>query len=81
MTTLNFGNRTLKKFSTLWDGYATAKEAKAARDAEYWKARKAGLKARRSVLTGQLKKYDGLGQPNGGVCDVYEVEIEAAEAA
>lgn len=64
-----------ESFSTLWDGYSTAAEAKAARDARYRALKKEGKTVKRSVLTNQLKKYDGLGQPNGGVCDVYYLTV------
>jgi len=64
-----------KSYSRLWDGYATDQEAKKARDTEYYKLRKEGREVRRSVLKNQLKKYDGFGIPNGGVCDVYKLTI------
>lgn len=62
-----------KSFSRLWDGYATDAEAKAARDLEAKQMKLAGFAVKRWVLKNQLKQYDGLGQPNGGVCDVYMI--------
>ena len=67
--------RTQESFSKLWDGFQTDKEAKQARDARYRELKKAGYQVRRWVLKDQLKKYDGFGQPNGGVCDVYMLNI------
>lgn len=57
--------------------YATAAEAKRARDALYRQLRAAGhLRVRRSVLRGQLEKYRGLGVGGRGVRDVYYVTWE-----
>ena len=64
-----------KTFSRLWDGYETDQAAKSARDAFWREQRAAGKRATRSVLKNQLKKYDGLGQPNGSSCDVYMVTV------
>lgn len=62
-------------FSRLWDGFATDKDALKARNAKLKELRKAGKKVRGWTLPNQLKKYDGLGQPNGGVCNVYLITI------
>lgn len=62
-------------FSRLWDGYETDAAAKSARDNRWKELRAEGKTAKRSVLKNQLKKYDGLGQPNGGSCDVYMVTV------
>lgn len=64
-------------FSTIWSGFTTAEEAKATRDAAYKHLRTLGYTARRSVLKGQLRKWAGLGVPDGRVCDVYEVDTNA----
>lgn len=66
---------TQKTFSRLWDGYETDAEAKTARDSFWREQRAQGKTAKRSVLKNQLKKYDGLGQPNGSSCDVYMVTV------
>lgn len=65
-----------ESFSRLWEGYESDKAAKAARDARYWKLKKEGKNPHRSMLKNQLKKYDGFGQPNGGVCDVYYIHYQ-----
>ena len=64
-----------KGFSTLWDGYATSDEAKKARDEEARRLRKEGFKVRRWVLRNQLRKYSGLGQPDGRSCNVFMIDI------
>ena len=66
---------TQQTFSRLWDGYETDQAAKSARDARWKELRAEGKTAKRSVLKNQLKKYDGLGQPNGSSCDVYMVTV------
>ena len=68
-----------KSFGRLWDGFDTNADAKKARDTEYKRFKKLGIKCSRWVLKNQLKQYDGLGQPNGGVCDVYMLEIDNAD--
>lgn len=60
-----------KAFSRLWDGYETDKEAIAARNKEAKELRKNGHTVTCFTLRDQLKKYDGLNSPNGGVCNVY----------
>lgn len=61
-------------FSTLWSGFATAAEAKAARDAAYKSLKSRGYQARRSVLKNQLKKYESFGVPDGRSCDCYYID-------
>lgn len=61
-------------FSTLWDGFASEAEAKAARDARYWELIKVGRRARRFALRNQLKPYSSLGVSDGRSCTVYFVE-------
>lgn len=63
-------------FSKLWGNPLTgtsemqsSEAAKKARDEYFWRLKKAGFKAKRSVLTIRL------GQPDGRVCDVYYVNI------
>lgn len=65
-------------YSTLFGKiYSTPEEAKAARDADYWAAKKEGKKARRSVLKGQLRQYYSYGEPCGLYCDCYELTLES----
>lgn len=68
-------------FSTTWTGHTTDAEAKAARDAKYRELKKDPnvLKVRRSVLKNQLRKWAGLGQPDGRVCDVYMIDYTTKE--
>jgi hypothetical protein len=66
--------RVQKSFSTLWDGFATQAEAKAARDTEWKRLRASGWSAKRWVLKNQLKQYAGFGQPDGRSCDVYKLD-------
>ena len=63
-------------FSTLWNGYATAEEAKAARDklAREFKAK--GCKTKRWVLRNQIKPYESFGVPDGRSCDVYMLDVQ-----
>lgn len=60
-----------ESYSRLWNGYETDKAAIAARNKRAKELRKEGYKVSCSRLTDQLKKYDGFGIPNGGVCHVY----------
>lgn len=60
-------------FSRLWDGYESDDAAKKARDARYREMKKEGRNVKRFSLANQLKKYDGLGQPNGSSCPVYYI--------
>ncbi len=60
-----FGNR-----------FETDTEAKKARDAAYWEAKKANKKAFRGVMKGQLRQYWEFGVPCGQVCDCYELTID-----
>lgn len=64
-----------RSFSRLWEGFATDADAKAARDAEFRRLRKAGRRVVRSVLRNQLRPYSGLGQPDGRSCHVYMLTI------
>lgn len=61
-------------YSRLWDGYASDKEAKEQRDADYKAMKKTGKNVTRFTLRNQVKKYDGLGQPNGASCHVYFIQ-------
>lgn len=54
---------------------AAAKQALAARAAFVKEAKKQGLEARMSTLTGQLKKYKSFGVEDGRVRNVYYVKI------
>jgi hypothetical protein len=64
-----------RSFSTLFEGYATDAEAKAARDQVYKEYRKMGIKTNRWILKNQLRKYAGLGVPDGRSCNVYMLNI------
>ena len=64
-----------ESFSTLWDGYSDKETAKKARNQRMKELRTNGIKCNGWVLRNQMKKYDGLGQYNGGVCDVYMINI------
>jgi hypothetical protein len=66
-------------FSTTWDGFATAAEAKRARDEEWRKLKKQGVKARRWVLRDQLRPYSSFGNSDGRVCDVYMIDVYSME--
>jgi len=56
-------------FSRLWDGYATDKEALAARNAEAKKRRAMGHKVFCTTLRNQIKR-DAYDQDEG-ICNVY----------
>lgn len=62
-------------FSTLWEGYETNEQAKAARDQKYHELRAQGIKAQRWVLKNQLKQYESFGVPDGRICDVFMLNI------
>jgi len=64
-----------KSFSRLWDNFPTDKEAMQARNIEAKRLKGEGYKVRCFSLPNQMKKYDGLGQYNGGVCTVYFIDI------
>lgn len=70
-----------ESFSTAWDGYDSAAAAKAARDARYRELKRQGYAVKRSILRNQLRKYSGLGQPDGSVCDVYRIDVYYEDAA
>lgn len=63
-----------ESFSRLWDGFSTDKFAQRARDDRYKQLKRLGIPCRRFSLAGQVKKYDGLGQPNGSSCTVYYLD-------
>lgn len=52
-----------------------AAAAKAARDARWRALRAEGRKASRWVLRDQLRKYAGLGIPDGRIRDVYYITV------
>ena len=62
-------------FATLWDGFKTDKESMQARNKAVKEYRAQGIKCSCFTLPNQLKKYDGIGQPNGGVCNVYMANV------
>ena len=66
-----------RSYSRLWSGYESDEEAKKARSADAKLFRKEGHTVRLYTLRDQLKKYDGFGIPNGGVCNVYCLDIDA----
>jgi len=61
-------------FSRLWDGYATDKEALQARNLKAKELKRQGYSVMCWRLPNQLKKYDGLGIVNGGICHVYKID-------
>jgi len=65
-----------KDYSRLWDGYETDKDALKARNAEMKKLRSQGYIVKGWTLPNQLKPYDSLGHPNGGICNVYMINIK-----
>ena len=64
-------------FSRLWDGYTTDKDALKARNERAKGLKGEGYNVNCFTLRNQMKKYDGLGQYNGGVCNVYMLEYNA----
>jgi hypothetical protein len=61
-------------FARLWDNFATDKDAIKARNKKAKELREKGYTVNCSSIPNQVKKYDGLGQPNGGVCTVYMID-------
>lgn len=55
--------------------YATNEEAKLQRDRKARELQSAGHKIRKSMLTGQMRKYASLGVPDGRVGHVYYVRV------
>lgn len=49
--------------------------AKNDRDIEYRKLKAEGKDVKRSVLTGQLRKWESLGVPDGRTRDIFEITI------
>ena len=66
-------------FSRLWDGYSTDKDAKKARNTLLIEMRKQGIRCFGFTLDNQVKKYDGIGQPNGASCKVYMIDYDKKE--
>jgi hypothetical protein len=64
-----------KSFSTLWNGYESEEAAKKARDIEYRKLHRQGIRVKRWVLRNQLKPYASFGVPDGRSCNVYKLDI------
>ena len=60
-------------FSRLWGGYKTDAQAKLDQMSVYRYLRSEGFSVQRSTLPNQMKKYDGLGQYNGSICNVYSL--------
>lgn len=71
---VGWGSPTNPATSYLNRPFKTNDEAKAARDARYKELKDKGIKARRSILKGQLRKYWGFGDPCGIVSNCYELE-------
>ena len=63
-----------QSFSTLWDGFANDKEAIKARNSRAKELKAKGMKVKCFTLRNQIKPYDGIGQPNGGACNVYFID-------
>ncbi len=70
---IHFGSPTQRAEGYLSRPYTVNEQAKAARDARYRELKAEGVKARRSVLNGQLKQYWGWQDPCGIVAPVYEL--------
>ena len=79
--------RRQESYSVLWGSptdranadhlvFNTNEEAKQARDNRYVELKSQGVKARRSILRNQLRKYWGFGSDCGQVCHVYELEYD-----
>lgn len=65
-----------ESFSCLWQSkYATAEEAKAARDARYRELKAQGHVAKRWTLKNQREQYASFGNPSNRVGDVYMLNI------
>ena len=71
---MNFGHSVEYSF---WGNveYPTNEDAKQARDAYARELIKQGLKPHRHTLPGQLRKYSGLGCPDGTIGNVYKISI------
>jgi len=68
-----------ESFSRLWDGFESDKAALKARNKRAKELRAKGDKAICWTLPNQEKKYDGLGQYNGSVCNVYMINVERSK--
>ena len=55
--------------------YQTNKEAYLARNTEARRLKALGYKVKLRSLPGQMRKYSGLGQPDGRIGTVYKIEI------
>ena len=62
-------------FSTLWDGFATDKDALQARNKMAKEYRKQGRRVKCFAMRNQIRKYSGLGESDGGCCTVYLVDV------
>jgi len=63
-------------FSRLWDGFTSDKEAMQARNIRAKEIKKLGKRVKCFTIPNQTKPYDGLGQVNGGVCNVYMLDYQ-----
>lgn len=75
MKKMNFGDRTQYAFWGNVD-YPTNKDALKARNKAAAELRAFGVTVRVWSLAGQMRKYDGLGQPNGTIGTVYYLEAK-----
>lgn len=66
-------------FSTIWSELTTDEDAKEVRQNAYNRLRELGYTARRSVLKNQLRKWSGLGIPDGRSCNVYMITTNAPQ--
>ena len=55
--------------------YATDALARAARDARARELRRGGRAVRSWTLPNQIRPYSGFGQPDGGICNVYMINV------
>lgn len=60
--------------------YSTNKDAMLARNKLASEMKKQGFKISKHSLTGQLRKYSGLGQPDGTIGTVYYLTVYRKES-
>jgi len=74
MREMDFG--TYKQYS-FWGNveYPTNKDAMLARNKLASELRKQGFKVNKYTVTGQMRPYSGLGQPDGTVGNVYKLDV------
>lgn len=63
-----------ESYSTLWEGFATDKEALRARNKRAKDLKAKGFNVKCFMLRNQIKPYSGFGEPDGRICSVYYVD-------